>query len=136
MTETFWCDYFSFVFSTRNSGLYRLAERSTGRYWLGTIIDTSPSALTKRPVSALGKRDISYPELPSRPVSVLETERPVRRRASYDISKYTTRHDITDWEQEKAERELKLLSRIQQENFAHLHEAYTEAKRTICVMEE
>ncbi|VDO76078.1 unnamed protein product, partial [Schistosoma curassoni] len=78
---------------TRNSGLYRLAERSTGRYWLGTIIDTSPSALTKRPVSALGKRDISYPELPSRPVSVLETERPVRRRASYDISKYTTRHD-------------------------------------------
>ncbi|CAH8611721.1 unnamed protein product [Heterobilharzia americana] len=107
---------------TKYSGLYRLAERSTGRLgWLRF---------------ALGKRDISYPELPPRPVSVLDNERSVRRRASYDISRYTNRHDITDWEQEKAERELKLFSRIQQESFAHLHEAYTEAKRTICVMED
>ncbi|CAH8641072.1 unnamed protein product [Heterobilharzia americana] len=121
---------------TKYSGLYRLAERSTGRSWLATIVDTTPSALSRRPASALGKRDISYPELPPRPVSVLDNERSVRRRASYDISRYTNRHDITDWEQEKAERELKLFSRIQQESFAHLHEAYTEAKRTICVMED
>ncbi|KAK4474841.1 hypothetical protein MN116_000743 [Schistosoma mekongi] len=121
---------------TRSSRLYRLAERSTGRNWLATIIDTSPSALTKRPATALGKRDISFPQLPPRPVSVMEIEHPVHRRASYDISKYTTRHDVTDWEQEKAERELKLISRIQQDSFARLHETYTEAKRTICVMED
>ncbi|CAH8490520.1 unnamed protein product [Dicrocoelium dendriticum] len=118
---------------TKYAGLYRVFEKSTGRHWLGKVVDTDVGSTERIYSSALvdgldGMHKRSYS---SQSVKLPDINGYDERRTSV-----TSLIESAQWRRERTEQELKLLSRIQHEGMAKFHEAYQDARRTIALVED